>query len=267
MIKRQKEKIMYKTIKFEEKSGIGYITINRPEALNALNMDVLKDLKKVLAEIASKDKIRVVILTGEGRSFVAGADIVQMKKLTPVKGRQMMELGHEVMNTIEQIQKPFIAAVNGFALGGGCELAMACDIRLASEKAKFGQPEVGLGIIPGFGGTQRLPRLVGKGMAKYLIYSADVIPADEAMRIGLVEKVVAPDDLMKKAEELAEKIASKAPIAVGVAKTAINNGTDTDMKSASRLEIESEAVCFATKDKAEGMTAFVEKRPPEFKNK
>ena len=258
---------MYKTIKYEVKDKIGTITINRPEALNALNMDVLKDLKKVLAEIAKKDDVRAVIVTGEGRSFVAGADIVQMKKLTPVKGRQMMELGHEVMNTIEQIQKPFIAAVNGFALGGGCELAMACDIRIASEKAKFGQPEVGLGIIPGFGGTQRLPRLVGRGMAKYLIYSADVIGADEAKEIGLVEKVVGKDDLMDEAEKLAKKIASKAPIAVGVAKTAINNGTEMDLKSASRLEIESEAVCFATKDKAEGMGAFVEKRDPDFKNK
>lgn len=258
---------MYKTIKFEVKDGIGHITISRPEALNALNMDVLKDLKKVLAEIEATDAVRAVIITGEGRSFVAGADIVQMKKLTPVKGRQMMELGHEVMNTIDQMQKPFIAAVNGFALGGGCELAMACDIRLASEKAKFGQPEVGLGIIPGFGGTQRLPRLVGKGMAKYLIYTADIISAEEARNIGLVEKVYAPDALMDEAEALAKKIASKAPIAVGIAKTAINNGTDTDLKSASRLEVESEAVCFATKDKAEGMAAFVEKRTPEFKNR
>ena len=258
---------MYKTIKFEIEDNIGFITINRPEALNALNMDVLKDLKKCLAEIAAKDAVRVVILTGEGRSFVAGADIVQMKKLTPVKGREMMQLGHEVMNTIEQMEKPFIAAVNGFALGGGCELAMACDIRIASEKAKFGQPEVGLGIIPGFGGTQRLPRLVGKGMAKYLIYTADIIPAGEALRIGLVEKVVAPEVLMDEAEALAKKIASKAPIAVGIAKTAINNGTEMDIKSASKLEIEQEAVCFATKDKAEGMAAFVEKRTPEFKNK
>ena len=258
---------MFKTIKFDIKDGIGYITINRPEALNALNMDVLKDLKKVLAEIEAKDAVRVVIVTGEGRSFVAGADIVQMKKLTPVKGRQMMELGHEVMNTIESMEKPFIAAVNGFALGGGCELAMACDIRIASEKAKFGQPEVGLGIIPGFGGTQRLSRLVGPGMAKYLIYTADVIPADEAQRIGLVEKVVAPDALMDEAVATAEKIASKAPIAVGIAKSMINNGAEMDIKSASRLEIDGEAVCFATKDKAEGMAAFVEKRTPTFRNK
>ena len=258
---------MFKTIKFDIKDGIGYITINRPEALNALNMDVLKDLKKVLAEIEAKDAVRVVIVTGEGRSFVAGADIVQMKKLTPVKGRQMMELGHEVMNTIESMEKPFIAAVNGFALGGGCELAMACDIRIASEKAKFGQPEVGLGIIPGFGGTQRLSRLVGPGMAKYLIYTADVIPADEAQRIGLVEKVVAPDALMDEAEATAQKIASKAPIAVGIAKSMINNGAEMDIKSASRLEIDGEAVCFATKDKAEGMAAFVEKRTPTFRNK
>ena len=179
----------------------------------------------------------------------------------------MMAKGHKVMNTIDQMPKPFIAAVNGFALGGGCELAMACDIRIASEKAKFGQPEVGLGIIPGFCGTQRLPRLVGKGMAKYLIFSADMINAAEAYRIGLVEKVVAPEDLMAEAEALAQKIASKAPIAIAQAKIAINNGYDMDLKSASQLEVEASTVCFGSEDQKEGMAAFLEKRAPEFKNK
>ena len=179
----------------------------------------------------------------------------------------MMIMGHKVMNTIENIEKPVIAAVNGFALGGGCELAMACDIRIASEKAKFGQPEVNLGIIPGFGGTQRLARLVGKGMAKYLIMTAEIIPAAEAHRIGLVEKVAAPEELIAEAEKVAKTIASKAPIAVATAKTAINNGYDMDMKSASRFEIETFTAAFGSEDKKEGMAAFLEKRDPEFKNR
>ena len=171
------------------------------------------------------------------------------------------------MNFIENVSKPVIAAVNGFALGGGCELSMACDIRIASAKAKFGQPEVGLGLIPGFGGTQRLSRLVGKGMAKYLIYTADVIGAEEAGRIGLVEKVVEPDELLPTCEELAKKIMSKAPIAVSIAKHAINNGYDMDMKSASELEVNSFGLSFSSEDMKEGTAAFLEKRPAEFKNK
>ena len=171
---------MYKNIKYEINEGLAAVTVNRPEALNALNMDVLDELYDVFGKIASDDEVRAVIVTGEGRSFVAGADIAQMSKLSPLEGRMMMQKGHDVMNRIEQLPKAVIAAVNGFALGGGCELAMACDIRIASEKAKFGQPEVGLGIIPGFGGTQRLSRLVGKGMAEYLILTAEMIDAAEA---------------------------------------------------------------------------------------
>jgi Enoyl-CoA hydratase/carnithine racemase len=258
---------MYENIKYEVKENIGYITINRPQAMNALNTDVLKELKDVLGTIEADDAVKAVIVTGEGKAFVAGADIAQMSKLNAVEGRAMMAAGHEVMNTIDQMAKPFIAAVNGFALGGGCELAMACDIRIASEKAKFGQPEVGLGIIPGFGGTQRLSRLVGKGMAKYLIYTAEMINAEEAYRIGLVEKVVAPEELLETAEKVAKTIASKAPIAIAAAKTAINNGFDMDLKSASRLEVETTTVCFASEDKNEGMGAFLEKRAPQWKNK
>lgn len=258
---------MYENLKYEVKGNIGYITINRPKALNALNTDVLSELACVLKEIEEDDAVKAVIVTGEGKAFVAGADIAQMSKLNAVEGRAMMQAGHKVMNTIDQMPKPFIAAVNGFALGGGCELAMACDIRIASEKAKFGQPEVGLGIIPGFCGTQRLPRLVGKGMAKYLIYSAEMINAAEAHRIGLVEKVVAPEDLMAEAEKLAETIASKAPIAVAQAKIAINNGYDMDLKSASQLEVEASTVCFGSEDQKEGMAAFLEKRAPEWHNK
>ena len=258
---------MYENIKYEVKGDLGFITINRPKAMNALNTDVLAELAEALKEIESDDAVKAVIVTGEGKAFVAVSDIAQMSKLNAVEGRAMMQAGHKVMNTIDQMPKPFIAAVNGFALGGGCELAMACDIRIASEKAKFGQPEVGLGIIPGFCGTQRLPRLVGKGMAKYLIYSAEMINAAEALRIGLVEKVVAPEELMAEAEKLAETIASKAPIAVAQAKIAINNGYDMDLKSASQLEVEASTVCFGSEDQKEGMAAFLEKRTAEWKNK
>lgn len=259
---------MYENITYEVKDGIGYLTINRPKALNALNTEVLKEIQKCLDEdIAPDDNINVVIVTGAGRAFVAGADIVEMKDATTNEGHAYTERGHKVMNTIDHMPKIFIAAVNGFALGGGCELSMACDIRLASEKAVFGQPEVGLGIIPGFGGTQRLARLVGKGMAKYIILSATNIRADEAYRIGLVQKVVAPEELMPEAEKLAHKISSKAPIAVRQAKAAINAGLDTDLNTGSRFEIEAMTQCFASEDKSEGMTAFVEKRDPVFKNK
>jgi enoyl-CoA hydratase len=258
---------MYKNIKYEVKGCLAYITINRPESMNAINMDVLKELKHALKNIADDSAIRAVIVTGEGRAFVAGADIKQMKRYNPVRGRQMMTLGHEVMDTIDSMPVPFIAAVNGYALGGGCELAMACDIRIASTKAKFGQPEVGLGIIPGFGGTQRLARLVGKGWAKYLIYSADMIDAAKAEQIGLVQKVVEPDELMKEAEKVANMIASKAPIAVATAKTTINDGYDADIRTGGRLEIEAEAACFGTKDKGEGMSAFLQKRDPKWEGK
>ena len=258
---------MYENIKYEVKGNLGYLTINRPKALNALNTEVLSELADALKEIEADDAVKAVIVTGEGKAFVAGADIAQMSKLNAVEGRAMMQAGHKVMNTIDQMPKPFIAAVNGFALGGGCELAMACDTRIASSKAKCGQPEVGLGIIPGFCGTQRLSRLVGKGMAKYLIYSAEMINAEEAFRIGLVEKVVEPDALMEAAEKLANTIASKAPIAVAQAKIAINNGFDMDLKSASQLEVEATTVCFGSEDQKEGMAAFLEKRAPEWKNR
>ena len=258
---------MYENIKYEVNEGIAYVTINRPKALNALNMDVLKDLYAAFTEIEADEAVKAVIVTGEGKAFVAGADIAQMSQLNALEGREMMILGHKVMNLIEAVEKPVIAAVNGFALGGGCELAMACDIRIASEKAKFAQPEVGLGIIPGFGGTQRLARLVGKGMAKYMIMTAEMIPAAEAYRIGLVEKVAAPEELMDEAVKVAKTIASKAPIAIATAKSAINNGFDMDMKSASKFEIETFTAAFGSEDKTEGMAAFLEKRAPEFKNK
>jgi enoyl-CoA hydratase len=258
---------MYQNIKYDLKEGLAFVTVNRPKALNALNMDVLNEMIQVFTEIEKDDQVKAVIVTGEGRSFVAGADIAQMKTLNAVEGRNMMQTGHDLMNMIESLEKPVIAAVNGFALGGGCELAMACDIRLASEKALFGQPEVGLGIIPGFGGTQRLARLIGKGMAKYLILTGENIKADEALRLGLVQKVFPPETLLEEAEKIARKIMSNAPIALASAINAINNGLDMDMKSASAYEVQSTTVCFASEDKDEGMGAFLEKRKPEFKNK
>lgn len=258
---------MYETIKYEVSGNIGYVTINRPKAMNALNGQVLDELYAAFSEFAADDQAKAAILTGEGKAFVAGADIAQMNQLNPIEGRALMIKGHKLMNYMESIEKPIIAAVNGFALGGGCELAMACDMRIASEKAKFGQPEVNLGIIPGFGGTQRLPRLVGKGMAKYLIMTAEIIDAQEAHRIGLAEKVVSPEELIPACEKLAQTIMAKAPIAIGVAKTTINNGYDLDMRAASTLEIEAFASAFASQDKGEGMTAFLEKRDANFQNK
>lgn len=258
---------MYETLRYEAKDGIAYVTIDRPKAMNALSTEVLNELQSVFQQIDNDPEVRVAILTGEGKAFVAGADISQMVKMTDIEGYETIRRGSQIITAIESMGKPVIAAVNGFALGGGCELAMACDIRIASEKAQFGQPEVGLGIIPGFGGTQRLPRLVGKGMAKYMILTGDYIKADEALRIGLVEKVVAPEELMPVCEDIARKIIKNAPIAVKSSKTAINNGIMLDTATAIALESESFGVSFGSDDRIEGMTAFLEKRAAEFKNK
>lgn len=258
---------MYETIKYEENNSIATVTISRPKQMNALNSQVLDELYEVFVKIREDDDIRAVIMTGEGRAFVAGADIAQMAELDAVEGRDFARRGHLVMNLIENVEKPVIAAVNGFALGGGCELAMACDIRIASTKAKFGQPEVGLGIIPGFGGNLRLPRLVGRGMAKYLIFSGDVIDAEEAARIRLVEKVVEPEQLMDEAIRVANMIIDKAPIAIRLAKDVTNNGYDTDLKSGSAYEVNAFGVLFGSEDMREGTKAFLEKRSPQWKNK
>jgi len=256
-----------KNIILEINEGIAFITINRPGALNALNEALLDELIDVFINVKTNVEVKAIILTGKGKAFISGADIAEMNKLNPVEGRALMMKGHSVMNLIESLEKPVIAAINGFALGGGCELAMACDIRISSEKAKFGQPEVNLGIIPGFGGTQRLSRLVGKGMAKYLIMTAEIISAEEALRIGLVERVVPAEELMGNAIKVARTIMSKAPYAVAVAKSVINNGISLDMKSACTLEIESFTAPFSSDDKKEGMSAFLEKRKPNFTNK
>lgn len=258
---------MYETIKYEIKENIAYITVNRPKAMNALNSQVLDELYEAFNEAEADDAVRVIILTGEGKAFVAGADIAEMSKMTPVEAREFGKKGHKLMNYIHNVEKPVVAAINGFALGGGCELSMACDIRIASEAAKFGQPEVGLGLIPGFAGNLRLPRLVGKGMAKYMILTGDMIGADDAFRIGLVQKVVSPEELMDEAKAIADKIAAQAPIAVKFAKDVINNGYDMDLKSASAYEVNTFSIPFSSEDMKEGTSAFLEKRKPEWKNR
>lgn len=239
---------------------IGILTITRPEALNALNSEVIKDLDEAIDAAAKNDVIDVIILTGDGRSFVAGADIGEMKDLGAVEGKNYADEGNRVFMKLENMTKPVICAINGFALGGGCELAMSCDIRLASEKAKFGQPEVGLGITPGFGGTQRLPRIVGLGRAMELILTARVIGANEAKEIGLVNAVYPPEELMAKALEMANLIAAQAQVAVHQSKRCIRKGMQTDIATGTAYEAEAFGLCFATQDQTEGMTAFMEKR-------
>lgn len=257
----------YKKLIIQDNGAVRVIKINNPEALNALNTAILKELDAAFTEVAEDNGILAVVLTGEGRAFVAGADISEMKSKNAIEGEIFGKLGASVFRKIELLPKPVIAAVNGFALGGGCELAMSCDIRLASAKAKFGQPEVGLGITPGFSGTQRMPRLIGMGKAKELIYTADIIDAAEAYRIGLVNHVYEPEALMEEAMKMAEKIVSKAPIAVKNSKEAINRGIQTDMDSAVAIEAYLFGLCFASEDQKEGMTAFFEKRKANFQNK
>jgi len=258
---------VYNNLKYEIKDNIAYVTITKEKSLNALSKELLEELLAVFQEINSDEEVRAVILTGAGRAFAAGADISQMVNLTGIEGHNMMVRGAEVMDYIENVKKPVIAAVNGFALGGGCELAMACDIRIASTKSKFGQPEVGLGITPGFGGTQRLPRIVGVGKAKELIYTCDIIKADEALKIGLVNKVVEPEVLLEEAKAMAKKIAQNAPIAVKLCKDAINRGMQVNIDDAIDIEAYDFGKCFSTKDQKEGMTAFIERREKNFQNK
>jgi len=253
---------------FEKSEGYGVISINRPKALNALNKDVFEELDYILDIILKDDDIRVLIVTGSGdKSFIAGADIAHMLPMSSAQGKEWGEIGQGVLNKIEQLPKPVIAAVNGFALGGGCELAMACDIRIASTKAKFGQPEVTLGIIPGFAGTQRLPRLVGKGRAKELLFTAETIDAQEAYRIGLVNKVVAAETLMNTAITMAKKIMKAAPYAVQLCKESVNVGMEVDLKTGSKYEGTLFGITCDTQDKQEGMSAFLEKRPASFVGK
>lgn len=248
----------------EAKQGVLTITLNNPKTMNALNKQMLLELDTAVDAALTEDSVRVIVLTGAGKAFVAGADIGEMSNMDPMEAKEFSKLGASVFSKIENAPKPIIAAVNGFALGGGCELAMACDFRIASQKAKFGQPEVGLGITPGFTGTQRLPRLVGLGKAKELIFTGQIIPAEEAYRIGLADQIVEPDELMNTALQIADKIAANSASAVALSKESINNGVQTDMNTAIDLEVSLFALCFSTKDQKEGMKAFLEKRKPDF---
>lgn len=259
--------LAYETILVEVEDGIGIITLNRPEVLNALNSQVFKELGEAVATLNENPEVRVLIITGGEKIFAAGADIKQMANSTAVdiatRGRPSMK----TFNTIENLPKPVIAAIGGYALGGGCELALTADVRIAAENAQIGLPEIKLGILPGGGGTQRLPRLVGAGKAKELIFSGDFISAQEALEIGLVNKVVPTEELMNEAKKMAKKFASKGAVALALAKSCINEGLKMDLESGLQYEHKCFSILFATEDQKEGMQAFIEKRKPNFQGK
>ena len=253
---------------YETKGPIAYVTVNRPEVLNALDSDTWGDLERAFEEALEDPTVRGVILTGSGeKAFIAGADISELAEITAVEAQKSSRFGQSVLDLIENLGKPVIAAVNGFALGGGCETAMACTIRIASEKAKFGQPEVTLGLLPGGGGTQRLPRLVGKGRALQLILSGEIISAQEAYRIGLVNEVVPPAELIPRAEAILHRILANAPIAIRLSLEAVNKGVETSQDEGLALEASFFGLCAGTEDKKEGTTAFLAKRAPQFKGR
>ena len=258
----------YENLLYEKKEKVGYITFNRPKVLNALNPKTMEELGDLLASARADDEVRVLILTGAGeKAFVAGADINELAQRTPVDGKEFSIFGQGVLHMLETIGKPSVAAINGFALGGGCELALACTIRLASKTAKLGQPEVKLGIIPGYGGSQRLARLCGKGMAHELCLAGEMISAEEALRIGLVNHVHEPAELLPAAEALAKKIVANAPLAVRYAMEAIEHGMEMPQEEGLFLEATLFGLCCATEDMREGTRAFLEKRAAHFKGK
>lgn len=258
----------YKNLKIEIEGPVAIITLSRPEVHNALNAETKAELASLLQVLNEDSKVRVIIITGAGeKAFCAGADINELKGLTPLEGLERVATGQALSKQIEALDKPVIAAINGYALGGGCELALACDIRIASENAKLGQPEVNLGLIPGFGGTQRLPRLVGKGKAMEIIFTGDMLDAKEALRIGLVERVVSRETLLPAAKEMAVKIASKAPQAIRFSKKAIHEGLQVDLDRGLSLEASYFSTICSTQDKLEGTSAFLEKRTPNFQGK
>lgn len=250
-----------------KEGSVALVKMNRPKAMNALNSETLKELASVFSALEHDETVNVIVLTGEGKAFVAGADISEMQALTAEEARHFARLGQEVFSQIERCVKPVIAAINGFALGGGCELSLACDIRLASENAKFGQPEVGLGITPGFAGTQRLPKVVGVAKAKELIYTASMVNAAEALRIGLVNHVYSAEELMPSAMAMAKKIAGQAQLAVRYSKTAIDTGLNMNAAAGSAIEESYFGLCFASEDQKNGMKAFLNKETYVFQNR
>ncbi|WP_431823781.1 enoyl-CoA hydratase/isomerase family protein [Burkholderia sp. F1] len=255
----------FDTVLYEKRNATAYLTLNRPEVMNALNQQAIAELRAAFEDARDDPQIRGVILTGAGnRAFIAGADITELATATPIEAEQRTRAGQALLDLVERLGKPVIAAVNGLALGGGCETALACTIRLASPGAKFGQPEIRLGLIPGFGGTQRLPRLVGKGIALQLILTGEMVSAEEAYRIGLVNEVVAADALIGRAEAILAQIAANGPLAVAYAIDAVNLGLNAALPEGLALEGQLFALCAATDDKKEGTTAFLEKRPPKF---
>jgi enoyl-CoA hydratase len=256
----------YQFISYErEPNNIGVLTINRPNVLNALNWDTLGELREFLEDVLPKEELKALIFTGAGdKAFVAGADIAQMNEMKERDFQDYVDYAHRVYELIENEPCPSIAAINGYALGGGCELALACDIRIASEKARLGFPEVKLGIFPGWGGTQRVTRILGLGKTKELVFTGEMITADEALRIGLVERVVPHGEIMSEAKKLAGDIAKRGPIAVRLSKTAINAGSEMDLQKALLLEKTLVSLCFDSQDRVEGMKAFLEKREPSF---
>lgn len=257
-----------KNVLYETKGPIAYVTVNRPEVLNALNHETWEGLGRAFEEAQQDPAVRGVILTGAGeKAFIAGADISELAEITAVEAQKSSRFGQSVLDLIENLGKPVIAAVNGFALGGGCETAMACTIRVASEKAKFGQPEVTLGLLPGGGGTQRLPRLVGKGRALQLILSGEIISAQEAYRIGLVNEVVPPAELIPRAEAILKRILANAPIAIRLSLEAVNKGVETSQDEGLALEASFFGLCAGTEDKKEGTAAFLHKRAPQFQGR
>jgi enoyl-CoA hydratase len=258
----------YTNILMEKSGALAQVTINRPKVLNALNRKTLEELDHAFSQIESDPAIKAVIVTGAGdKSFIAGADINEFNSCDAAEGARFAKRGQAVLNRIENLDKPVIAAINGFALGGGCELAMACHIRIASSKARLGQPEINLGIIPGFGGTQRLTRLIGEGRAMELVLSGDPISAEEAKQMGLVNRVVAPEELLAAAKSLASKIAGKGAMAVRYAMESVHHGLQVSLPEALNLEAKLFGLCCATEDKREGTTAFLEKRTPSFKDR
>ncbi len=250
----------FKNITLSIEEEIGILKINRPAVLNALNTETLKELEAAIDYITNEEAIKALIITGEGKAFVAGADISEMVNFTPLAAKAFAEMGHRILSKVEKLPKPVIAAINGYALGGGCELALACDCRIIAEGAKIGQPEVNIGVIPGFGGCLRLPRICGKGIASELIFTGEMISAQEAFRIGLVNKVVPLEDLIPTSKEIAKRIASKGKEVIAQAKKAIGSGMETDLETAKEIEIQSFALLFSIEETKEKMKAFLEKK-------